>query len=207
MRIAILTSANQWFVPYAEALQKKIKDSELFFNHTKITKPFDILFILSYHKIIEKKFLHHKYNVVIHASALPHGKGWAPMFWQIMEGKNKIPFSMFEASDGVDDGKIYMQNVLHLSGYELHDELRQKQAEFTNMMCLKFLDIPKESKPQAGKESFYPKRFPTDSCLNIHKSINEQFNLLRICSNSEYPAFFEKNGHRYILKIQEAPDE
>jgi len=205
MNTAILTSPNQWFVPYASLLQKQLPNSKLFFEHETIDEVFDVFFILSYHRIIEKKYLKHKHNIVIHASPLPQGKGWAPLFWQILEGKNKIPFSMFEANDGVDDGDIYMQKTLTLTGYELHDELRKLQADFTIQMCLDFIEhyekykIPK---PQNGTESFYPKRGPKDSELDIEKSIKEQFNLFRIVDNENYPAFFELDGQRYILKIE-----
>ena len=116
MKIAILTSPNQWFVPFA------------------------------------KRYLKHKYNIVIHASDLPKDKGWAPMFWQILEDKNTIPFTMFEAS--------------------------------------------------SGEEIFYKKRESKDSKLDIDKTIKEQFNLLRIVNNENYPAFFELDGYRYVLKIE-----
>ncbi|WP_434637945.1 methionyl-tRNA formyltransferase [Sulfurimonas sp. NW7] len=211
MKIAILTSQNQWFIPYAEELNKKIQNSKLFFNHFLINDNFDILFILSYHKIIEEKYLkNNKHNIVVHASDLPAGKGWAPMFWQILEGKNDIVFSMFEASNGVDDGDIYMKKTLHLDGDELNHELRDKQALFTIDMCLEFInnyEIYKHPKAQKGEESFYPKRSTKDSELDIQKTINEQFNLLRIVDNEEYPAFFYKNGQKYILKIEKADNE
>ena len=113
MDILILTSPNQWFIPYAGQLQKKLPKSDLLYDHNEITKAYDIVFLLSYHKIIPYEQLEvNRHNIVIHASALPHGKGWAPMFWQVLEGKNEIPFTMFEASSGVDDGDIYMKETL-----------------------------------------------------------------------------------------------
>ena len=211
MKIAILTSPNQWFIPYAEKLNKEIKNSTLFLNHENMVDKFDIVFILSYHKLIPIKYLkRNQHNIVIHASALPEGKGWAPMFWQVLEGKNKIPFTMFEATTGVDDGDIYLQKELTLNNYELNTELRDKQAIHTINMCLEFLNnyekykIPKQ---QIGKESTYSKRSEKDSVLNIDKSIKEQFNLLRIVDNESYPAFFEINGRKYILKIEEVKNE
>ena len=59
MKVAILTTANQWFVPYAKALNDDIKahftdkvsECALFFEHTQV-KGFDIVFVLSYHSII-----------------------------------------------------------------------------------------------------------------------------------------------------------
>ena len=206
MKIAILTTPNQWFIPYAKKLQKDIIESELFLDHKEINSNFDILFILSYHNIIPQEFLDkNKHNIVIHASALPKGKGWAPLFWQVLEGKKKIPFSMFEASNGVDNGNIYMQKTLKLTGYELNEELREKQANHTIDMCLEFInnyDKYKIPTPQSGDETFYKKRTSQDSKLDIDKTIKEQFNLLRIVNNDEYPAFFEIDGHRYILKIE-----
>lgn len=206
MKIAILTSPNQWFVSYAEILNKKLGSSKLYFNHEDILENYDIVFILSYHKIISKEYLSkHNHNIVIHASELPQGKGWSPMFWQILEEKNEIPFSMFEVDEGVDSGNIYMLKILKLTGYELNEELRDKQANFTIDMCLDFVenyDKYKIPKPQIGQESFYLKRSEKDSRLDIDKSIKEQFNLLRIVDNENYPAYFEIDGYRYVLKIE-----
>ena len=206
MNIAILTSDNQWFVPYAQILSKQIQDAKLFYNHQDIIDNYDIVFILSYHKIIAEQYLKlHKHNIVIHASKLPEGKGWSPLFWQVLEGKNEIPFTMFEALNGMDDGDIYMQDMLELTGYELNQELRQKQAEHTIKMCLNFLvnyDRYKIPMRQLGKESFYSKRNIIHSKLDIDKTIKEQFNLLRIVNNNNYPAFFIINKQKYKLTIE-----
>jgi len=211
MRIAILTTSNQWFVEYAKKLNNILTNSDLYHSHEEIYKTYEILFILSYHKIIEDKHLNkNKHNIVIHASSLPQGKGWAPLFWQILEGKNNITFSMFEASSGIDDGHIYMKSTLKLTGNELNQKLREKQANFIMQMCLEFInkyDIYRIPKKQNGEESFYPKRTKKDSELDIGKTLDEQFNLLRIVDNENYPAFFYKNNIKYILKIQEVNDE
>ncbi|MCI2236100.1 MULTISPECIES: formyltransferase family protein [unclassified Helicobacter] len=204
MRVAILTSPNQWFIPYAEELRAKIPKSDLYFSHQEIKQAYEIIFILSYHQIIPKTFLvKNKYNLVIHASNLPKGKGWSPMFWQILEGKNEIIFSLFEADEKADNGEIYLQKILKLNGVELYEELRDKQAKMCQTMCLEFLEkYPNISpKKQEGSESFYPKRSPKDSELDLTKSLEEQFNLLRIVSNEEFPAFFCKEGKKFILKI------
>ena len=211
MKIAILTTANQWFVPYAKALndeiqanfKDKISECALFFEHTQIYG-FDIVFVLSYHKIISASSLaQNALTLVLHASNLPQGKGWSPFFWQILEGKDEICFTLFKADEKVDNGEIYLQKRLKLNGIELYDELRTKQAEMTKQMCLEFLRLYPHITPraQSGDESFYPKRNPKDSELDIEKSLNEQFNLLRICSNDEFPAFFIKDGKKFVLKI------
>lgn len=207
MKVAILTSPNQWFIPYAKDLQTKIAKSDLYFSHQEIKQSYDIVFILSYHQIISKTFLEqHKHNLVIHASNLPKGKGWSPMFWQILEGKNEIVFSMFEADEKADNGDIYLQKTLQLSGLELYDELRDRQAKMCEKMCLEFLaKYPNiDAEKQEGDESFYSKRLPKDSELDIKSSLESQFNLLRIVSNEEFPAFFYKDGKKFILKIYDS---
>ncbi len=209
MKIAILTTPGNWFVEYVEKLHHLLKENGYnvvtFFEHEKIDDSYDTVFILSYHCIIQKKFLlKHKHNLVVHASDLPQGKGWAPFFWQVLEGKSEIVFTLFEASENVDDGQIYLQKKITLDGYELYDDLRKIQSETTIAICWEFLEnysdiIPRE---QVGSESFYDKRSTSDSVLDINKTIAEQFNLLRTVNNEDFPAFFEIDGHRYILKIE-----
>jgi methionyl-tRNA formyltransferase len=206
MKIAILTSKNQWFVPYSKELNNQLVNSKLFFNHKEIDDSFSIVFILSYHNLIEEYLKLHKHNIVIHESDLPKGKGWAPMFWQVLENKDNILFSMFEAGLGIDDGDIYMQQSLQLIGNELNAELRYKQAQFSINMCIEFIgnyNYYKKPVKQKGTETFYKKRTKEDSELDINKTIKEQFSLLRIVDNENYPAFFYKNNKKYILKIEE----
>jgi len=211
VKIAILTSPDQWFIPYAKELQSKIKNSKLFYTHQSIEEEQDVIFILSYHKIIPEKYLvKNKHNIVIHASALPAGKGWAPLFWQVLESKSEVTFSMFEASSGVDNGDIYMRYNLNLTGTELNKELRHKQAVACMEMCIGFLENYERYRiptPQEGAESFYDKRGPQDSRLDLDKTIRDQFNLLRIVDNESYPAFFEIEGCTYTLKIERQNSE
>lgn len=207
MKVAILTSPNQWFIPYAQESQAKIPQSDLYFSHEEIKQSYEIVFILSYHRIIPKDFLEqNRHNLVIHASNLPKGKGWSPMFWQVLEGKNEIVFSLLEADEKVDNGNIYLQKTLVLEGVELYEELREKQAKMCQELCLEFLEkYPHISpKKQEGSESFYPKRSSKDSELDPKKSLESQFNLLRIVSNEEFPAFFYKEGKKFILKIYDS---
>jgi len=206
VKIAILTTKNQWFEAYADTLSKKLGNIPIFNNHADFNDKYDIVFILSYHQIIPQKALKkNNHNIVIHASALPKGKGWAPLFWQILEGRNNIPFTMIEASDSVDNGDIYMQETLELDGDELNEELRGKQANLIIRMCIKFInnyELYKVPVKQSGDESFYVKRSKEDSRLDIDNTIKEQFNLLRVVNNNDYPAYFELDGNRYILKIE-----
>lgn len=207
-KIAVLTSEQSWFVPHAlelvNILKKHDYDSDLFFSHEEIDEYFDVVFILSYFRLIEDKFLKkHRHNIVVHGSDLPKGRGWAPIFWQILENKSEIPITLFEANENADDGDIYLKDVIIYEGHELNSEIREKQAEKTIDMCLKFLNNYQNIKPikQEGEATFYRRRNPMDSELDVNKSLKEQFNLLRIGNNEEFPAFFYHKDKKYILKI------
>ncbi|MBD1139712.1 methionyl-tRNA formyltransferase [Pelagibacterales bacterium SAG-MED38] len=180
------------------------------FKHVKILwdvnnlKKFDILFILNFTKKIPlTKINIEKFNLVIHESSLPQGKGFAPLQWQILEKKKNIVFSMININNEIDSGPILMRSKLKLSGFELYDEIRYLQSEKTFEMIEKFLkNYPNiNSLKQKGKSTYYKKRTPKDSELNINKSIVSQFNKLRIANNNEWPAFFYYKNKKYILKI------
>ena len=166
----------------------------------------DVCFYLSCSQIVPISILgNFAHNLVVHESDLPQGKGWSPLTWQILEGCSRIPVTLFEAVERVDSGDIYLQEWLEFEGHELLDELRQAQAEATLRLCQQFVDsypeVLKGARSQTGVESFYPRRRPRDSQLDVHRSLAEQFNLLRVVDNERYPAFFESDGRRYCLKI------
>ena len=212
MKITILTdNPNSWILPYVETLIKDLTIRAGSQNHD-ITHVFnlkellggDLMLILSCEKILPKKYLDlYKSSVVVHPSKVPHGKGWSPLAWQIEEGSNKIPVSLFEAVEEVDAGKVYLVDYLNLEGHELNEEIKHKQGLLTIKMIKEYISNISSIKgiPQEGKETFYPKRAKKDNELNINQSLNSQFNLLRTVDNERYPAHFYRDGIEYILKI------
>ncbi len=169
-------------------------------------RPSDMTFYLSCGQIVPPDILKmNTHNLVVHGSALPHGRGWSPISWQILEGKNTIPLTLFEASERVDSGPIYLQKSMVLQGTELIPEIHEETARITMEMCLEFLEhypsLTRMARMPQGEESLYPKRTPQDSELDPDKSIADQFDLLRIVDNNHYPAFFTLRGRRYKLAI------
>ena len=99
-----------------------------------------------------------------------------------MEGKDEITIVLFEASDQVDSGQVYLKNTLKFNGSELVDELRDIQAAATIQLCHEFInsypDVLVGAITQEGDSTFYARRSEMDSQLNPAKSLQEQFNLL-----------------------------
>ncbi len=166
----------------------------------------DICFYLGCSVIVDS-CVREKYcnNLVIHASDLPKGKGWSPLNWQIIEGKNDIPIVLFEAVDKVDAGAIYMRSSLKLKGYELLSEIKELLAIESKAMILGFISKYPESllsgKEQIGQTSYYQKRGAADSEIDPHVSIIDSFNKIRAADNEDYPIFFKYLDKKYIIKI------
>jgi len=208
MRITILLDTSDSFLlPYIEVLIQEFEKrghTILFLTDHKQLKQGDVLYLLACKTILSKELLSlHKHNLVIHPSKLPEGRGSAALVWKILDGKNKIFISLFEANEYLDKGDIYFQESIEFEGYELCDEIRRKQAIKTHELALKFIDNIDNVHPikQEGKRSYYKKRKLKDSEIDINKTIKEQFNLLRVVDNERYPAFFIKDKHKYKLKI------
>lgn len=209
-KIAIVTDDNSWISPFAEKLQKSLQEEGhevVWFHHFDDKNNYELVFMLSYSEIVSaKKLALNNHNLVVHESALPQGKGWSPLSWQILEGKSHFPITLFEAAEQVDAGRIYLQHEMVFEGTELVDELRHIQGQATVDICLEFVirypAVLGEARDQIGAESFYPRRRPEDSKLDVSKTIAEQFDLLRIVDNYKYPAWFEYRGKKYKIKIE-----
>ena len=214
LNIAVVTSKESWFVPRARelvaVLRKQGHAAALFHAYERVPVRYEIVFLLSYFRIVEAVELKkHRVNLVVHESGLPRGKGWAPLFWQILEGKRSIPIVLIEAAAQADSGRIYLKDRIVLEGHELHDEIRREQARKTVSLCVEFINTYPKLKPRAqqGKATFYRRRAPCDSALDVGQSIKAQFDKLRIADNERHPAFFYNKGRKYILKIEKAHDD
>lgn len=169
----------------------------------------DVAIFLGYGRIVSPEVLkRHTRNLVVHESDLPHGRGWSPLTWQILEGRDAVVVSLIEAAQDVDSGPIYAQESLRFDGTELIDELRAAQAAATVRLCEEFVrDYPESAtraRPQTGTPTYYPRRRPIDSQLDPNRTLRDQFNLFRVADNDRYPAWVEIAGRRYELRIKRA---
>jgi methionyl-tRNA formyltransferase len=213
MKISVVVdNPRSWFVPFAEKLGNQLRDFgdvSLLRSADDIHEGNDIAFLLSCEKKVGAGVLRRSScNVVVHASELPRGKGMSPLTWQVLEGRKTIPLSLFEAVEEVDAGPVYLRGEIPLCGNELLGEMRALLGAKIVEMCVVFFGqwpaILNKGIPQTGDPTIYRRRLPEDSRLDPHKSIAEQFNLLRISDNERYPAFVEWLGRRYNIKIEAA---
>lgn len=211
MKITLVCDNKEsWIMPYVKRLNDLILENR---HESKIVSRYedissgDLAFYLGCENIVSSEILSlNKKNLVVHESKLPEGRGWSPVTWQILEGKNIIPITLFEADLKVDAGDIYIEDEIHLCGYELLDEIKDLQGIYTIKLVMNFIDAYPNitGKKQEGKATYYPRRMPKDSQIDINSTIKEQFNLLRVVDNDRYPAYFILDGIRYNIKIEKS---
>ena len=214
MRIQILISKKSWATEKIGLIKKILskfnKNIVIIDNHKNLRKNYDINILFSYFKIIEKKYLNRsKKNIVIHASDLPYGRGMSPLTWQILKGKTKVIFSLIEANEKMDEGKVFYKKSVKIPKNVLFDEIKRIQLESSLNLILKFLNKYKSTgkfpvnSPQKGRSYYFKIRTKADSRLNINKSLKSQFNHLRVCDPKNYPPYFVIGGKKFIIEIRQ----
>lgn len=166
----------------------------------------DILFLVSCSQLIKPaERAAFRAVLVLHASDLPRGRGWSPHVWAVVGGARTITLCLLEARDPVDSGDIWLRTEFVLEGHELLPEINAKL--FAHELALMSQAVEQFDSirpvPQSGEPGPYlRKRTPADSELDPHRTIAEQFDLLRVVDNTRYPAYIHFRGHKYLLKIE-----
>lgn len=168
-----------------------------------------LLFLISCAEIVNEsdRRLYEK-TLVIHASDLPLGRGWSPHIWQILGGATEVTITLLEAEDKVDSGAIWKKLEVSIDKDALWDEINH--AIFENELNLMDFSVDNfdviKTMPQSVviEPTYHPKRTPADSKIDSKKSIEEQFNLIRVCDPDRFPAYFELHGHKYIIRLEKS---
>ena len=162
------------------------------------------LFLVSCTQFIDRVMrAKYKQVLVLHESAVPKGRGWSPVAWQILEGKDTIRVTLLEASDNIDAGDIWAQEDVYIPPHALADEISTRIWAAKKRLIEKAMFQPMTPRKQEGLATYYNRRTPQDSELDPHKTIAEQFNLLRICE-PRFPAYFTLHGFKYELTVRKA---
>jgi methionyl-tRNA formyltransferase len=202
----LVNNPEGWVRPLARRFVEELSQSyhATYVERTSDVPEGDAAFFLGCSRIVPAEILRrNRLNLVVHGSDLPQGRGFSPIPWQVLEGRNRIPIVIFEAEETLDSGPIYFKDVIDLDGTELLDEIHVKTWEKIETLVKKFLEHHRtvSPQPQQGAPSFYPKRSRKDDELDPNKTLAAQFDHLRIVDNEHYPAWFTYRGQAYVLKI------
>jgi len=166
----------------------------------------EFLFALSYPNVIPEETRRlYSYCFVLHGSNLPDGRGWSPVTWQILDGETLFTMSLINMSEPVDSGEIVAQREFELKKDLLFEEISaaigRAQADLIEA-SLRMTPEQLMGAKQEGTPSYFGRRSPSDSEIDPHRPLSEQWDQLRVADPSRYPSFFNFLGHKYLLKVE-----
>ena len=128
-----------------------------------------------------------------------------------MNGAEEITVSLLEAADNFDSGDIWKKMRItipkHALFNEINDLLFGAESKLMDFAVDSFLFVQPRAQNSSVKTNSYNLRTPTDSELDLKKSLESQFNLLRVCDPIRFPAYFTIFDHRYKITIEKIDDE
>ncbi len=167
----------------------------------------NLLFLISCNEKVSnnalKKFNH---SMVIHASDLPLGRGWSPHIWEIISGARYITVSLIAAGEEIDAGGIYAKRTIDIPKTALWDQINhllfRAELDLMKFAVENFENLFATPQDLTINPTYYRRRAPKDSEIDISLPLVEQFDLLRVCDPNRFPAFFSLNNTKYKIVIE-----
>lgn len=169
----------------------------------------EVVFFYGWSWIVREPILSNFLCLCLHPSKLPKYRGGSPLQNQIIDGKRSSAVTVFRMGEGIDDGDIYMQKKIALSG-TLSEVLKRVTAAGV-WITKKFINDFENGKvrffPQIGKPSIFKRRREQQSEILIDDFSKMSFcylnNFVR-CLNDPYPSAFVRIGKKilYITEVK-----
>ena len=117
-----------------------------------------------------------------------------------------LTLTLLEAANKVDSGDVWKKLQVNVSKDALWDEINQTVFNAELMLMDFAIENFGAIQPQAQstciEHTYHPKRSPIDSKVNAKKSIEEQFDLIRVCDPDRFPAYFELHGKKFTIRLE-----
>jgi methionyl-tRNA formyltransferase len=157
---------------------------------------------------VRSKFNH---TLLVHASNLPRGKGWSPYIWELLAGADSVTLSLLEAEDEIDSGAIWKKIQISIEAFLDFGEISEKIGLAQAQLFRYAIENEEAIKPYPQdpniSPTYYSKRSPNDSCIDSGDSFKDAFNKIRLCDPYRYPAYFNLDGNKYLIKIERVKNE
>jgi methionyl-tRNA formyltransferase len=166
-----------------------------------VDEDYDVLFSASWTgRISQEECAKAKLCAVnIHTGLLPEGRGWHPLNWALIWGKDKTGITIHKIEDGMDAGDILHQVEIPIStNTNIRSLRRDVEQEFGSVIRQFFWNINQclanARQQNPAHVTYAPRRFPSDGRLNTEATPLEQYNFIRAHDFDTYPAFFYQDG-------------
>lgn len=203
LRPSAVKEVAQRVLPNTPLLQPESLKDEVFLAQLKELEA-DLFIVIAFRMMPQEVWAMPRYGTFnLHASLLPQYRGAAPIQHAILNDEAKTGVTTFLLNEGIDQGKILMQEEITIASNEtggtLHDKLMQLGAEVTHKTIMGLIEGTIVPRPQAiGEEVKYAtKIFKEDRLLNFQHSTAKQLEL-RVRAMSPYPAAIAVMGGEEI---------
>ncbi|MDR6236065.1 hypothetical protein [Pseudomonas oryzihabitans] len=143
--------------------------------------------------------------VIFHASALPQGKGWAPIYYSIVEDQPDYVLTGIRAAASADSGDLIVRASFPMRPEYTATYLRQVDEPLFLCVLGRLLerwpagDFPAVPQPEGG--SFRARRRPADNEVNPAWPLVDCIPHLRAVE-AAHPAFFYHQGVKYLIEVR-----
>ena len=168
----------------------------------------DYIFVVGLSQIIPKSIIQiAKYNCIgFHPTALPKGRGRAPLAWLILEEENGAA-TFFLLEPGIDSGSIVEQVEFEVTNKDNAESVYNKMLEAEKNALDSLLPKIKKFSIQSFRQddqsaTWFGKRNPEDGLIDWNKDVNEIDKLIRASTNPHPGAFTFHDQH--IIRIWES---
>jgi len=204
LRVALL-SVNEGVSSSIMAACRDIAEFTLFrkpdeFDLAKVTRmdP-DVVFVPHWRWKIGGEVLSTWPCIGFHASPLPRGRGGSPIQNQIAAGQYDSEVCAFLLTAQMDAGPVLLRRRLDLSEGSL-DEIFARIAREVSKMAVSILSSPIEPVPQEGPATYFSRRSPDQSLLDIDSmSPRQLFDHIRMLDGLDYPRAYLDLGEWNLI--------
>jgi len=188
-------------IPYAEF--HRINDS-LVLETVRGWQP-DILFVVGLSQLVKNDLLAiPKLGCVgFHPTALPRGRGRAPVAWLVLDGCPGAA-TFFAMDEGTDSGPVFVQEPISISCNDSAQEVIARVEKAIDIALDRWLPrlLAGEWKPQQQEEvlaTYYGRRAPADGLIDWSLSAEEIHALIRAASHPHPGAYTYYDNIKLIV--------
>ena len=195
---------RDWAKELYKLLSKRHKNMILIKNPKQLTVNYvekinpKFIFFPDWSWIVPDKIVENFRCVCFHESDLPKFRGGSPIQNQIIRGIKKTKTTAFFMNDKIDSGDVLLKKSLSLEGTldEIFQRMKKNDYEMVNSIIKGNFKIQK----QKGVPTYYKRRKPEESELNLNKSKEYVYNFIRMLSDPYPNAFIKIGKHKIVFK-------
>tara|TARA_B100001250_G_C19798976_1_gene790087 strand:- start:573 stop:1226 length:654 start_codon:yes stop_codon:yes gene_type:complete len=165
----------------------------------------DLILWYGWSWIVDREFTSNFTSIMLHPSPLPKYRGGSPIQNQIINNEKTSSVTLFKMTENIDDGDVYVQLRMSLSGSLNNIFTRMTNLGFAGT-CQIIDGDAKLTKQDKQSASYFKRRKPENSEITIdeikNKSAEYIHNKIRMLADPYPNAFIRTKDNKKLLIIE-----